>query len=287
MGILSRKYGDFCAPFAGAAFTLAFSPFDQYYLAHAALIFLIVSTVNLSPPRAFLRGYLFGLGTFGLGVSWVFISLHDAGGASIWVSVLLTSLFVAFWAFYPALAVFIGATMPIKSETGRLLLFPLVWILVEYVRGTIVLNGFPWLQVAYSQLDTPLAGYIPVVGSYGTGLVTLVMTSLLIVLFKNKKRAFILTAVIVLLWGGGFFLRTVTWTHPIGSPIKATLIQGNIAQDKKWLPEYRLKTLHLYRSLTERHWNSKVIVWPETSIPAYLDEVRDDFIDPLSNEAKR
>jgi apolipoprotein N-acyltransferase len=63
------------------------------------------------------------------------------------------------------------------------------------------------------------------------------------------------------------------------------LIQGNITQDKKWLPENKLNTLRLYKNLTEQHWDAKVIVWPETSIPAYLSEVNEFFLMPLSDMA--
>jgi apolipoprotein N-acyltransferase len=80
-------------------------------------------------------------------------------------------------------------------------------------------------------------------------------------------------------------LHTVQWTQPIGAPIKVALIQGNITQDKKWLPENKLNTLRLYKTLTEQHWGVNVIVWPETSIPAYLSEVEDLFLMPLHQAA--
>ena len=72
----------------------------------------------------------------------------------------------------------------------------------------------------------------------------------------------------------------------IGKPVQVSLIQGNITQDQKWRPENKLKTLQFYKELTEAHWDSVVIIWPETSIPAYLSEVNDWFLQPLSNAAK-
>jgi apolipoprotein N-acyltransferase len=283
----NSKLWDFCALFAGTLYTLSFSPFDVPYLDLAALIFIIVSCIQLSPGRAFLRGYCFGLGIFGLGVSWVFISIHGFGGANIFASIFLTSLFVAFWALFPALAAFLSVILPVKRENNRILIFSIIWILVEYLRGNLILNGFPWLQIAYSYLDSPLAGYIPVLGAYGTGFIVALTASILVIIYKSRKRLVLLTVSIVVLWAAGFVLKTIRWTHEIGPPIEVALIQGNISQDQKWRPENRMNTLMLYKAMTEQHWDADVVVWPESAIPAYLDEVRDFFLLPLSEEARR
>jgi apolipoprotein N-acyltransferase len=39
--------------------------------------------------------------------------------------------------------------------------------------------------------------------------------------------------------------------------------------------------------MTEAHWDSAIIVWPETSIPAYLADVYDWFLLPLSDAARQ
>jgi apolipoprotein N-acyltransferase len=63
------------------------------------------------------------------------------------------------------------------------------------------------------------------------------------------------------------------------------LIQGNISQDQKWLPDNQMNTLMLYKNLTAEHWGADVIVWPETAIPAYLSEVEGFYLTPLQTEA--
>ncbi|MDD5631991.1 MAG: apolipoprotein N-acyltransferase, partial [Methylococcales bacterium] len=85
----------------------------------------------------------------------------------------------------------------------------------------------------------------------------------------------------------GAALQTIKWTDAIGPPIRVSLIQGNITQDQKWRPENKLNTLQFYKSMTEEHWDSAVIVWPETSIPAYLSEVSEWFLPPLSKAARQ
>lgn len=288
MRISSNIYWDLLAAFAGILFTLAFAPFDYAYLAPMALSLLFASWQNITSRRAILRGYLFGLGSFGLGVSWVYVSMHDFGGANWLIASLLTCLFFSFWALFPALAGFLSVTiLPKTRGLGSLMVMPVIWILIEYFRGYWVLNGFPWLQAAYSQLETPLAGYIPILGVYGTGFLAALTASIIAFIFQTRKHRLLLTAVLVILWSTGSFLQSIKWTDAIGEPIRVSLIQGNITQDKKWLPEYKLNTLRYYKTMTEAHWDSAVIVWPETSIPAYLSEVNDWFLLPLNKAAQQ
>ncbi len=280
--IFQQYWGDFFAFGAGVLFTLAFAPFDYAYLAILALSLLFACWQGISPRRALLRGYLFGLGEFGLGVSWVYVSIHDFGGAGIASAGALTTLFVAFWAVFPALAGYLCARL---TTLNRVLLMPVMWLLVEYLRGYWVLDGFPWLLAGYSQLETPLAGYVPIIGVYGTGFLVALSASFILFFaqYKNVKIA----GVLVVLWLVGGYLQTVQWTEAIGTPIKVALIQGNITQDKKWLPENKINTLRLYKNLTEQHWDANVIVWPESSIPAYLSEVNEVFLMPLNQLAQQ
>lgn len=278
----NSKYWDFCAPISGILFALAFAPFDYSCLALLALAFLFASWLNISSKRAALRGYLFGLGAFGSGVSWVYISMHDFGGAGVLSAGLLSALFAAFWALFPALAGYLSVK---TNGPGRIMSMPVVWILVEYLRGYWVLNGFPWLQIAYSQMETPLAGYIAVLGVYGAGFIAALTASLIVEMVTGNKKLRSVTMLIVL-WSTGGLLKNQTWTHEIGPPISVSMIQGNIAQDQKWRPENKIATLLKYKKMTEAHWDSKVVIWPETAVPAYLDQVKDAFLEPLGNAAK-
>ncbi|MFI3188330.1 apolipoprotein N-acyltransferase [Crenothrix sp. D3] len=277
--IFSHKYaGDFVAFIAGFLYTLAFAPFDYAYLVFIALSMLFASWQRVTPVRAMLRGYLFGLSAFGLGVSWVYVSIHDFGHASVMNSSAMTAVFVGFWAMFPALAGYLCAKF---AQSNRVLLMPVLWLLVDYLRGVWVLDGFPWLLAGYSQLDTPLAGYIPIFGVYGTGFIVALSAALMLGVVWRKAL------VLLMLWAVGSYLHTVQWTQPSGVPLHVALIQGNITQDKKWLPENKLNTLRLYKTLTEQHWGVNIIVWPETSIPAYLSEVEAFFLMPLHQAAQQ
>ncbi len=281
-------YWQVFALLTGALFTLSFAPFNYPYLAPLALSLLFYSWQNTPPLRAFLIGYGFGIGSFGVGISWVYISVHDFGGANSVNAILITLLCVLFWGVFPALAGYISAKTRLnKSQKLSYIALPVIWMLVEYCRGELILNGFPWLQIAYAQLDTPLAGYIPVLGAYGTGLISTLMAAGLMGVFQQPRYQMVFIALLLTTLSLGATLKSVQWTQSSGAPIKVSLLQGNLTQDQKWLPENKAKTLLWYKANTEAHWDSELIIWPETAIPAYLSEVNDWFIQPLSKQAEQ
>jgi apolipoprotein N-acyltransferase len=288
MEFLLKWRWELISPLAGVLLTLAFAPFDYSFLVVVSLVLVFLSWLNCSPVHAALRGYLFALGLFGTGISWVYISIHDYGGAPVVSATLLTILIVCFWSLFPALTGYLSVKMAGKNYKNKLIwIIPFIWVLIEYFRGYWFLNGFPWLQIAYTQLNTPLKGFVPVIGVYGTGfLLALTISFLVAGLTKSIKYSTALILVL-LLWGAGGYLQTVKWTDPMGKAIRVALIQGNVAQDQKWLPENRIKTLVSYRQLTEQNWDSDIIIWPETAIPAYLSQVKEFYLDPISAKARQ
>lgn len=278
---------DILALLGGLSLPLAFAPFDHPVFAVAGLLLLFASWLNVSPGRAFWRGYLFGLGQFGLGVSWVYVSMHDYGGASVPEAAALTFAFTAFLALYPALAGWLSRRFFAGSRIYRLLIvFPAVWVLAEWFRGWF-LTGFPWLQIGYSQTDTPLAAYGPILGVYGIGwVVAFVAGGVLAALHSPRKPRTILAVAIVAVLGLGGVLSRVSWTQPAGEPFKVTLLQGNVPQNMKWQPEFQRATLQMYTEMTRQSWDSRLIVWPETAIPAFYHQVKDTYLADLEAEAK-
>ena len=170
--------GNLLAVFAGAIVPLAFAPFDLFPLAMftAALLFLL--WLDVSVKNAFLRGYLFGVGMFGVGVPWVYVSMSQFGGVALPLAIFLTALFVFFLALFPALVGYIFARffLSLSERVKLLIVLPALWTLVEWIRGWIF-TGFPWLAFGYSQIDAPLHGFGPLLGVYGISWLTLVLRS--------------------------------------------------------------------------------------------------------------
>ena len=80
---------------AGVLTLLAMPPYDQWWLSLLGVaIFAFVLHQQLTKCSVFLHALLFGAGFFGVGVSWVHVSIYSFGEASLFLSILLTSLFV-------------------------------------------------------------------------------------------------------------------------------------------------------------------------------------------------
>ncbi|MCL5668849.1 MAG: apolipoprotein N-acyltransferase [Gammaproteobacteria bacterium] len=279
--------GDLLALLAGVLFPLAFAPVAWFPLALVSVALLFLTWLDVTPRRAWWRGYLFGLGQFGVGVSWVYVAIHDFGYAGVFLAAFLTALFVAFLALFPALMGYFAARFfPLPDNKKFLLAFPAAWTLFEWLRGW-VLTGFPWLNIGYSQIDAPLAGIAPLLGVYGVSWMTAFSAALLIVLLRADKAGKLRAlAALVLIWGGSALLGRVEWTQPLGAPLKVSLVQGNIPQDIKWQPEQRQHTLDLYADLTRQRWGDDLIVWPEAALTVFYHEVADSYLAQLRNEAR-
>ena len=281
--------GDLLALLAGAVLPLAYAPAGLYPLAliAPALLFRLL----LDTRRNAWRGYLFGVGFFGVGVSWVAVSMYRFSGMGAVVSVLATLLFVLFLALFPALLGWAQRRFAARlAEPVQLLLFlPAAWVLLEWVRGWIF-TGFPWLLLGYSQTDSPLRGLAPVLGVYGMSWAVAFSAGLLVLLWRGmgsagKRRQLMALATFAGLWLSAGLLTRVEWSEPAGRPITASLIQGNVPQNLKWRADQRGRTIDLYTRLSREHWrDSDVVVWPETALPAYYHQA-EQYLRSLAGEA--
>jgi apolipoprotein N-acyltransferase len=269
----------------GVASVAAFAPFEQFCLLPLTLAALFQFLRHAPNGRqAFLRAFVFGLGYFLTGVSWVYVSLSTFGGMPMPLAVLAVFLFCVFLALFPALMGGLFRRFLPATPVRQTLAFAAALALADLARGWF-LTGFPWLAFGYSQISpSPLVGFAPILGVYGlTFLVALIAACLACGLQKYDWRwgAAILLILIV---GGSLTGRQ--WTKPVGAPIRVALAQGNIAQDLKWRPELTRASLAHYRDLVARH-PAQLTVLPETALPAFLDQVPPEYLRELAQLARR
>lgn len=260
--------GQLLAILAGALITLASAPFNFWplaFIAPAALLFLLN---QLTPLQALLRGWFFGLGVFGSGASWVYVSIHVHGGTPMLLAALMTGLFTAALAIFFALHAWIWQRF--FNQRWWLLAWPALWVLMEALRSWIF-TGFPWLLVGTTQLNSPLAGWAPVLGVYGVSGLSVLLAALILFGIRPRQRprrqqlAALVTAASLLL--SGQLLTQVEWTQAAGEPLTAGLVQGNIPQEDKWNPAKRNLIIERYLELSKEAGAVDLILWPETALP--------------------
>jgi apolipoprotein N-acyltransferase len=300
---------------AGAVLPLAFAPYGQFWIAPLSYAALFYAWSGAAPWRAFKIGLLFGLGSFGAGTYWTYIAIHDFGGAPIALAVAAAFALVLVLALFIAAAGWAAARWcDTRGPLAWLVVLPAIFALAEWLRGWLF-TGFGWLSAGYSQTDSWLVGYAPVLGLPGVSLAVLVSAGAVVTVVAAALRvvrpsrdtpedrpwgsaahihvrgrsregrttpsavAAAVTAALALaaVWGVGFAAREHRWTTPKDRELRVALVQGAIAQDDKWRPDMLPGTLALYRGLTEQRTEADLIVWPEAAIPD-LSERHEAFL---------
>jgi apolipoprotein N-acyltransferase len=280
MGSVPIYFGAFIA---GAATVLAFAPIGFFPIALLSFAWLTHILIDAGPRRAFWIAFLFGIGLFGAGVSWVYISLSQFGGMAPPLAALATFLFCALLAAFTGAAGWLQARLPAGAAVRACLLIPAAWTLGEWLRSW-VLTGFPWLAAGYASTGWPLQGYAPLAGVFGMSFVTLSLAGMLWWLARTRKPLILVPVVLLLAAGEG--LRHVEWTRPVGAPVRVALLQGNVSQELKFRPDRYALTLETYARLAEET-SAQLIILPETALPRFLHQIEPAYLARLEAAARR
>ena len=280
-GMSGRGWRPLSAGLAGMVLVLAFAPWQWAALTPLCLWALLALMRGCPARQSFGIGYAFGLGQFGIGVSWVFVSIHEHGNADMALAMALTAALIAFLALFPAAVAAVTAALARVSAARLIWIFPAVWVAGEWVRSWIF-TGFPWLAIGYSQSDGPLAGYAAVFGVLGVGAILAGTAAVLeFIRTASGRGRGVALAVLLAVWIGGFALRAVSWTHPEGEPLAVALVQGNVPQENKWDARRADEILARYADLTEPLLGTPLIVWPEAALPRVYHELAGTYLTQL------
>ena len=249
------------ALFAGALLPLALAPYEIWpaALISSGLLFWLLGRAR-TWRGAFLLGWLFGVGKYGVGASWIYVSINVYGGAPPLLAGALVALFVA------GLALFNGVGSCLLSGSRTLpaaFNFALAWTATEWTL-TVFLTGFPWLFAGYAFIDTPLAGWAPLGGVLLVSYVAVLTAALLVLATDQKRRLWLIAP--ALLWLAGAALQSVSWTQR-GETRTVALVQADLDQSSKWTPAGLTDALSRYRRLSADVWQRDIVLWSEAAIP--------------------
>lgn len=262
--------------------TLGYAPFSLWPIVPVSVAVFFYLLHQSNEKQAKITGFLFGLGWFGAGLSWVHVSIADFGGLPLLGSIGLMLLLCGYLALFPALAShFLRKYFRVSIWP---LAVPIIWLLSEWLRSWLF-TGFPWLSLGYSQINSPLSGWIPVIGEMGLSmlLVTLCCALGLWVPAKKGVPAALITSIIFV---SGWSLNQYNWVTITGKTINIAMVQGNIKQELRWVPEQDWPTLEKYSKMTSPHWDNDIIIWPEAAVPKLEPTVR-EFLGELDENAAR
>jgi apolipoprotein N-acyltransferase len=272
---------------AGVALGLSWQPFDLWPLMLVGIPAFTLVIRGTRPLVAFGLGYLFGLAMLTLAISWV----HVLG---TWVAVVLIIFMSLFFGL-------LGVTVTL---VGRLRWWPIAtaccWVLIEYAYSRIPFGGFGWTRIAYAAVDTPLAGFFPIIGVAGVSFVVALIGQLIAwgVLalraapssrLTRRARVLIAAAMVVSigLIGSALQLYQVEPAVTAAGSVKVGIVQGNI-------PGRGIEAMGRARSVTNNHLSETIhlmtkvrlgqepqpdfLLWPENSTDI------DPTVDPITKQ---
>lgn len=269
---------------SGILLVMSFPGFNYWMLAWVAFVPAFFAIYGERPVKAFLISYIAGV-IFFLGALYWLIHVTLPG-------MIVVVLYLA--VYFGLFGLFISYINHKSQITDRRLLFfiPSGWIILEWIRSHLF-TGFGWILLGHSQASNlPVIQIADYFGVYGVSfLIMTVNTAIFITLKMHKDRKVDTTVVAIAL-----FLVFIALSYGIirmkniftGEKIRIAVIQGNIPQERKWDSRFREEIIRRYETLTLASLKEKpdLIIWPESSVPGFLEDEK-DLLDAVSGLAKK
>ena len=266
----SREF--LAAGISGVLLWASFFPLNLAVLAWVALVpFFALVRSTARPRRIYIAAFVCGLVWFVPALQWLRVAHPMMHLTWIGLSLYCSGYLVAgLW-----LLRFLDRRIPNLMITA-----PIVWVVLEYVRGTVG-GGFAWYLLGHSQHDfLPIVQIADVTGAWGITFAIVLMNASIFECLSGtatKVRLAIPVGLIALMVGYGL----VRMSHdPFPEGPQIALVQGNLSQDirnarnddDEEKSERAIETMRLHHiQLSEKAAflgpQPNLIVWPETSYP--------------------
>ena len=256
------------AALLGGVAALGHAPFGFWYLALpalAALIWLVADAAQSSGRvGSGWTAWFAGVGYFGISMHWIvepfLVDVATHGWLAPLALVCLAGGLALFWACAGWLSVRFASTRGMRAIAFAVLLG-----IFEVLRGHIF-TGFPWAMVAYIWADTPLRAATAYTGSYGLSVLTFVGVALPATLGRYRGgvgAALVFIALYAL--GAVHMSGGVQTAESLG---QVRLVQPNVPQNEKWVPEKVPEHFSRFRALSQdaKEAGNAMVVWPEAAI---------------------
>ena len=236
----------------------------------------------------FALSLVFGLGLYGVGASWIYVSIHDYGNASVALAGLLTGAFALAMAIIFALPLCLFGLFRHAPPPTILFAFPAIWVLGEWFRGWF-LTGFPWLNVGYGLIETWLVGWAPLFGALALSGIAAFGGTLLSLIGERKQHKNMVSTgllLLVLLCAAGVYLKIKPWTYPTGKRLDVALVQANLPLLEKWNDEELKQILLDFKQRNESLLDQDLIIWPESALPTLQSNIS-GFLGDIDSNLKK
>ena len=258
---------------------LSFHEFNFCYFAWVGFIPLFSVVENKNFKAAFLFSYFTGV------IFWFFV-IHWL----IHVTLAGLIVLVLYLAIYFGLFGAIISSKRICKNRLAIFIIPSVWVLLEYVRSYLF-TGFPWALLAHSQAKNLCIIQISdIFGAWGISFL-IVMGNVLIKEIigsrlkaqgsRPKEKLMLIIASLLLLaaYFYGFYILCLQPPASNLERVRISVIQANIPQEEKWDYNFREFIFDRYLTLSTQAYRDKpeLIIWPESSVPAVLEEESDYY----------
>ena len=227
-----------------------------------------------SGKKAFLYGWLAGSLAAAGCLYWLVIPVSTYGGLPLAVALpipLLVGMVVGlFYAFFSLGLNYAGRAF---SGIALCVLAGALWASIESLLG-VLFTGFPWLSLSAAFAPWPVAVQgASILGVYGlSGVYVALAVGLL--LQSTYRSVFWFTLGLAGLLIGFGVVRMHTLPLQPGD-FRVAVVQGNVDQGEKWVPEYQFRIARKYAIITlEGMAENKpaLVIWPETAMPFYLQD---------------
>ena len=255
----------------------AFAPFSIKFLIFISYAYLIHKILYEKTYR-FLTVFLWGIGHWGFGMSWIIVSVYYYGETSIALSLLIYFLLLIILSLVftcPLLLIRYFLNKLEITKNYQIILAASSLLMIGEITRYHFLNGVPWLIPGNIYLDTITQNLYPLFGVSAASLTMYVLCCYLIV-FYNKNKNFLSIILLIII----SIIPNYKSTVDVDDGTLVSIIQPSSDPFKKYKLEYQKqiedKLIHLLNKTSD---SSEIIVLPEAELPYFIKTTRfDQFV---------